>query len=184
MVDHSRWGELYLSLRKQLIGVAAKIAPLRDVEDIVQEAYVRLCLVKDPADVEQPQSYLFRIVRNLALDHKKSAENTRTDTIANIDEYLEEHVDRTLHSATTNEEFAVFCEAVRHLPTQCRKAFVLKKVYGYSQQEITDELGLSESTVEKHIALGIKRCAQFMERHYVIDTPVIGSVTKLGGKEG
>ena len=41
-------------------------------------------------------------------------------------------------------------EAVRQLPEQCRRVFVLKKVYGYSQREIAKELSLSESTVEKH----------------------------------
>ena len=42
---------------------------------------------------------------------------------------------------------------------------MLKKVYGYSQREIARELGLSESTVEKHIAQGIKRCTYFMMQH-------------------
>src|SRR5690606_20794216 len=45
---------------------------------------------------------------------------------------------------------------------QCRKAFVLRKVYGYSQKEIADSLGISENTVEKHIATGIKRCTGYM----------------------
>jgi len=39
---------------------------------------------------------------------------------------------------------------------------VLKKVYGYSQKEIAIKLDISENTVEKHIATGIKRCTQFM----------------------
>jgi DNA-directed RNA polymerase specialized sigma24 family protein len=44
---------------------------------------------------------------------------------------------------------------------------VLRKVYGYSQHEIAVELDLTESTVEKHIALGIKRCTHFIrdEQH-------------------
>jgi DNA-binding CsgD family transcriptional regulator len=39
---------------------------------------------------------------------------------------------------------------------------VLKKVYGYSQKEIALSLSISENTVEKHIATGIKRCSHYM----------------------
>jgi RNA polymerase sigma-70 factor (ECF subfamily) len=35
-------------------------------------------------------------------------------------------------------------------------------VYGYSQREIAAQLSLSESTVEKHISTGMKRCTLFM----------------------
>jgi len=41
---------------------------------------------------------------------------------------------------------------------------VLRKVYGYSQREIAREMAISESTVEKHISTGIKRCAYWLMR--------------------
>ena len=47
----------------------------------------------------------------------------------------------------SRERFLMFCRAVRELPLQCRRAFILKKVYGLSQKEIADYLGISESTV-------------------------------------
>jgi RNA polymerase sigma-70 factor (ECF subfamily) len=48
---------------------------------------------------------------------------------------------------------------VAQLPLQCRRAFLLKKVYGLSQKEIAGYLGISESTVEKHVAKGLLHCA-------------------------
>jgi RNA polymerase sigma-70 factor (ECF subfamily) len=72
--------------------------------------------------------------------------------------------DETFHNNATQQEFKLFCDAVRALPKQCRRAFVLKKVYGYSLKEIAQELEISEKTVEKHIAEGIKRCTLFMRR--------------------
>jgi len=47
---------------------------------------------------------------------------------------------------------------VRSLPLQCRRAFVLKKVYGYSYSEIAQKLQISEKTVEKHISKGLTLC--------------------------
>ena len=54
---------------------------------------------------------------------------------------------------------------MRRLPVQCRRVFVLKKVYSYSQKEIAEELGISEKSVEKHMALGLQRCRDYMERY-------------------
>ncbi len=45
-------------------------------------------------------------------------------------------------------------------PTQCRRVFVLKKIYGLSQEEIAAELGIAQSTVEKHIAKGLLLCRE------------------------
>jgi RNA polymerase sigma-70 factor (ECF subfamily) len=39
----------------------------------------------------------------------------------------------------------------------------LKKVYGLGQREIAAYMGISESTVEKHVAKGLMLCAQFMD---------------------
>lgn len=162
------FGQLYMSLRGRLARSVVGIVPPREIEDIVQEAYVRVCQVEKRAGIRAPHSYLFRAVRNLALDYVKCAESRLTESYEEGGEGLEldtGHVeDETYRQAASNEEFALFCDAVRHLPVQCRRAFVLRKVYGYSQREIAAELRLSESTVEKHIALGVKRCMYFMQQ--------------------
>lgn len=159
---------LYESLRARLARSVAGIVPPREIEDIVQEAYVRVCQVEEQAGIRSPRSYLFRTVRNLALDHLKSAQSRLTDSLEDCDQITGHDAarvaDETFQQAASNEEFALFCDAVRHLPVQCRRAFVLKKVYGYTQREIAVELGISDSTVEKHIALGIKRCMHFMKK--------------------
>ena len=160
---------VFLTLRSALARAVMGIVPPRDIEDIVQETYVRVCQIKNKEEIRSPRSFLFKTVRNLALDHVKRAESRMVDSIdgdAESDFCQNELLgDETFIKASANEEFARFCDAVRHLPVQCRKAFVLKKVYGYSQREISRELRISESTVEKHIAQGIKRCTYFMMQY-------------------
>jgi RNA polymerase sigma-70 factor (ECF subfamily) len=128
---------------------------------------------------------MFKIVRNLALDHVKRAEHRLSVpwdedpeagyTGANIES------DDVFQQSAAREEFVLFCEAVRKLPAQCRRVFVLKKVYGYSQLEIAEELGLSESTVEKHVALGVRRCHKFMNDRASSSS---GSINPLGANRG
>jgi RNA polymerase sigma-70 factor (ECF subfamily) len=38
----------------------------------------------------------------------------------------------------------------------------MRKVYGYSHSEIAEELNMSVSTVEKHLANGLRRCNAYM----------------------
>jgi len=99
------------------------------------------------------------MAQNLARDHVKTASYRLSDPLESIDEAWIDQGDEVYRLAVSSEEFRQFCEAVRQLPLQCRRAFVLKKVYGYSQKDIAKELKISESTVEKHVALGLRRCA-------------------------
>lgn len=160
---------IFMGLRDRLASSVASLVPPADVEDVVQEAYVRICQIKHLDDIQSPKSFLYKTVRNLALDQRKRAETRLVDRIENFDELFDglnvRQKDQTFEQVATNQEFGLFCEAVRQLPPQCRKVFVLKKVYGYSQAEIANEMNISKNTVENHIALGIKRCTQFMERH-------------------
>ena len=160
---------IYIGLRSSLARAVMGIVPPREVEDIVQETYVRVCQIKRPQDIRQPRSYLFRTARNLALDYLKRADTKLTDGMdeQGMDSLLDTSRgdDSTFEQVASNEEFALFCEAVRHLPVKCRRVFVLKKVYGYSQIEIAKKLNISIGTVEKHISQGIKRCAYFMQQH-------------------
>jgi RNA polymerase sigma-70 factor (ECF subfamily) len=159
----------YMSLRDSLGRAVLGIVPPKEVEDIVQETYVRVCQIESKDRIRQPRSFLFKTARNLALDHVKRAELRLAVSVEDTGESgfgeAERLPDETFDQVASNEEFSHFCEAVRQLPLQCRRAFVLKKVYGYSQREIAKEMNLSESTVEKHIAQGIKRCTYFMMQH-------------------
>ena len=68
----------------------------------------------------------------------------------------------TYTQVVSDEEFVMFCEAVRELPKQCRRAFILKKVYGYTLKEIMAEMGVGQPTVETHIVNGTKKCVQYL----------------------
>lgn len=161
-------GSTFMAFRDNLARAVSRIVPPKEIEDIVQETYVRVCQVKAD-DIRHPRAFMMRTARNLALDHIKRAESRLVDSMDDDDSGLPDMldntsgaVDQTFEQVASSEEFAHFCDAVRQLPVQCRKVFVLKKVYGYSQKEIAKELGISESTVEKHIATGIKRCTYSM----------------------
>lgn len=188
MTKDTLFYKVYLASRKSLSNVVARIVPPHEIEDIVQETYVRICQIKNTENISSPKSFIYKTARNLALDYQKQANIRLVDGIDNmeaLEQLLVEHQqDEMYEKALTDSEFSNFCEAIRLLPVQCRKVFVLKKVYGYSQREIAAQLNLSESTVEKHIATGMKRCTQFMRqsKKSVYEQPNTSSQLNAGGR--
>ena len=147
-----------------MIGRVSHIEPPKEIEDIVQETYVRICLMDNRKSVKKTTSCFMKTARNLASEHLKKAK-TRLAHGAEIDIDFDLNnlcKDQVFDSVASSQEFSLFCEAIRQLPLQCRRVFVLKKVYGYSQKEISKEMNLSESTVEKHIAEGFKQCTCYI----------------------
>ena len=145
------------------------IVPPKEVEDIVQETYVRACQLDERAVMVQPKALLFKVARNLALDHAKRAEtrlarSEDTDSIA-ASEFGQGRDNETLDKAITQERFADFCVAVRRLPQQRRRAFVLKKVYGYTHKEIARTMQISEKTVENYIGKAMQACFEYLDRY-------------------
>lgn len=158
----------FMAIRERLLKSVSRIVPPKDIEDIVQDTYVRACQIENKQKIAYPRTFMYRTAHNLAIDYLKRAD-TRLNIEINDEDFEKDLLggvsDEPYQRVASNNEFALFCQAVRNLPRQCRRSFVLKKVYGFSQKEIARRLKISESTVEKHISTGIKRCTRFMDRH-------------------
>ena len=55
-------------------------------------------------------------------------------------------------------------EAIQSLPDRCRQIFTLRKVYGMSQQQIAQRLGISEHTVSAQLTIGVRKCTDYVLR--------------------
>lgn len=134
-------------------------AGAEDVEDLVQEAYVRVCAMSPAQVVQSPRALLFRIGRNLAVDRARQRLSHATDDVADF-EPLNVFSEETQpdEQVDLRRRFESFCDVVDSLPPLCRRVFVLRKVYQLSHAEIAQVLGVSHSTIEKHVAKGLLRC--------------------------
>jgi RNA polymerase sigma factor (sigma-70 family) len=142
-----------------------------DVEDLVQETYVRMYALRDFREIESPQALLFRIAHNTAVERARRRATQSTDSVGDFDSLnvysAEAPADEQLDA---RRRFESFCAAVDRLPPLCRRVFVLRKVYRLSHDEIAEVLGVSHSTIEKHVAKGLLRC-----RDYLLETGLMDS---------
>ena len=168
--------KVFINLKARLSRLLVSMVPPKDVEDIIQETYIRLCKVDDKTHIKDSESFIFRTARNLALDHLKRAETRLTRGVDNMDYIVAQEDDPTYGQIASDEEFGLFCAAIRELPRQSQRAFILKKVYGYSLKEIMLEMDLSQSTVESHIVSATKKVVQYCRNKG------IGSISPNGGQ--
>jgi len=139
-----------------------------DIEDVIQDTYLRIYGIQDYTAVESPKALLITIAHNLAVELGRRRVSRATDAVADFDALgvstgspqLEEQLD-------ARRRFEAFCSAVDSLPPVCRRVFVLRKVYKLSQAEISAVLGISQSTIEKHVAKGLVRCRDHLREHDV-----------------
>lgn len=155
---------IYMACRGLMARTVRRIVGQSDVEDILQEAFVRSFEAESRQTIRDARAFLMRTARNLALDHVSRAAYRTTGPLNPADE--EQYVDGAAPpdaQVDAERRFIMFCQAVGSLPEQCRRVFVLHKVYGMSHEEIASKLGIAPSTIQKHIAKGLLLCFEQMQ---------------------
>lgn len=124
--------------------------------EVVQEVFLRIWQRRTEWHVRAAlKAYLYRAVRNQALNYAKKMRRRRAIE-AEID--TEEAVDRrTAEDALRFEELAAVVErTIERLPERQRMAFVLHRRHGLSYEEIAQVMQISPRTVEVHVGKALK----------------------------
>ena len=125
-------------------------------EDVVQEAYLRLLGLA--ASDEAPTSarpWLFRVVRNLAIDERRSAAR-RADPVADTAILGTAALDDTAGLVEQREEIAGAFRDIAALPPRERKALEMDQA-GIGAQAIAAELGTTPNAVHQALFRARKR---------------------------
>lgn len=144
----------------------------QDIEDVVQETYLKAYAAEQITEIGQPRAYLFTIAKNIALGEllKKSTQMTRY--IEECKTELSVPLTTTVESELEAEQsLGVYCDAIATLPEKCRRVFLLRKVHGLKQREIADTLGISLRMVEKHLKVGTLKCREYVDEQQQMNAP-------------
>lgn len=174
--------EAYLEHRDVLAGyLARKLLSKEDIEDVLQETFFQAFQVNARRKILSPKSYLFIVARNLMKRRFLNSAARVRQEISGVEletiEAKQASVDDEVHYKLKLETLK---EAVGSLPPQCRKVFILRKFHGYSQKKIAAELGISSSTVERHITIALTRLNSIMlEQGYSTSNPHTSKVIEV-----
>lgn len=135
----------------------ARLGNEQEAREVAQEAYVRLLQLHQPGTVSFLRAYLFKTAANLAVDRiRQRANRARLDRSGPESELIDRvSPDRRLMAA---EELGILEQALRELPPQYRRAFVLHRFEEWSTAQIAQELGVQERMVRNYISRSAIYC--------------------------
>ncbi len=123
-----------------------------ETDELIQEAFVRLQAYCLDHEIAKPEAFLVRTALNLMIDARRKS-GTAPVVQRDIETLL------LVDPRPLPEEVLMGQERLRRLSAgidaltpRVREAFLLHRLEGYSYGQIAEELKLSVSTVEKHIA--------------------------------
>lgn len=134
-----------------------------DAEDIAQDIFMKLWDAPGYwVDKELPDAYIYAMAKNAVINfirHKYVVESF----CASQQNFMSEAGD-DLHEEIYAKELSLRLDlAIRNMPEQRRKVFVMTKVEGLSADEVANRLSLSKRTVERHLYLAMSDCKKIIE---------------------
>jgi RNA polymerase sigma-70 factor (ECF subfamily) len=154
------------ALRAYLRG---RFPSLPDLDDVVQETYIRLIRARESDHIRSPKSLLFVTARNVAIDVFRRRNASPTEDLADLEHFsVLEEGPNTTDSHVREQKLQLLEEAIKSLPERCRQVIMLKKIEGLSYDEISRKLGISHNTISAHLTVGVTKCRDYLQAHGVI----------------
>ena len=140
----------------------ARFPTLSDIDDLVQESFTRVLRARETNPIRSTRALLFATARNLALDAVRRQRVVRFEPITDETDssVLADNTD-VVAIVGKQQELELLTQAIQSLPVRCRQILTLRTAYGFTPPQIAAKLGVSQSTVEKQMAHGIRLCARF-----------------------
>jgi RNA polymerase sigma factor (sigma-70 family) len=134
-----------------------------EVDDLRQETYARVYESARTHRPEAARAFLFATARNLVIDRVRRERIVSIEAVPDIEsEFV--LIDELSPERRTiaRQELKRLAQAFDWLPERCREVVWLRRVLELSQRQVAARLGISERTVEKHVAKGGRLLARYM----------------------
>jgi len=149
---------LFTNLRPALLRfLVSRGASADEAEDILQDLNLKL-LADDLGPIGQPRAYLYRMANNQFLVHRRAVGRRvrREEDWVSAQRGDAHHEADEKPSAETEliarEQVAILQRVLDGLPERTRTIFRRFRIDGEPQRAIANQLGISVSAVEKHLA--------------------------------
>ncbi len=150
--DRKAFAVLYDRYWERLIHTCYKrLKCLATSEEIVQEIFVDLFVRRNELQLNSSlEAYLKTAVKYKIYNHYRSQQvhQSYLDRELNVQKILVPALDEVFQKKELN---ALIMAATAQMPEKCKQVFMLSRYQHLSHKDISDQLGISVSTVKKHI---------------------------------
>jgi RNA polymerase sigma-70 factor (ECF subfamily) len=144
-----------------------------NTKEVLQDVFLKLWDNRQKLSTDTNlNAYLFTLTRNRCIDlirREKLMLQFRTDKqeeYRRLSENFEALSDPILDNLFAMEIQAEINRTISELPEQCQKVFVLSRIKGMNNREISRTMVLSEKTIESHLTKALKTIRLALERKF------------------
>lgn len=151
---------LYLQHHGWLVArLRRKLGCAWDAADLAQSTFVRVLTASSQRleELAEPRAYLTTVAQRLLANHlrRRQIERAYLEALASLPEPVAPAPEVRL---MVLETLCAIDRLLDGLPVVARKAFLLWRLEELTQEEIAEQLGLSRTTVRRHLAAAAERC--------------------------
>lgn len=135
-------------------------------EEVVQSTFIRIWEVREKVDPGASFiSFLCTIAKNMLMNmyQRQTIEYVYNEYLLKSEVDHDSHTEETIDLHFLNDYIDSLAE---ELPAQRRKIFILSKRQNYTNKEIAEMMGISESTVATQLSLAVKFMREQLMKHY------------------
>ncbi len=173
--DQEALKEIFDKYNKKVYRIAYGVVRQREEAlDVVQEVFIKLFRsIKNFKGKSHFYTYLYRMVMNTAIDHKRKAGKQFTSSLDEEgsfepSEEAEKGPERVLLQKELEEKVKL---AMDKLPDEQRAALIYRDVEGLSYQEMAEAMGCSIGTVMSRLHYGRKRMQESLKGYVKVPGP-------------
>ena len=139
------------------------------VEELLQETYARVLGAGSAPgpEVLSVRTLALTIARTVALQWLRQNRTLPIELVTGADacdipevSHLSAGPDHEGEIHDGERELSDLVTAIKALPEECRRVVTLRKVYGYSQQQIAARLQIPQDAVERHLTTAVLRSVE------------------------
>jgi RNA polymerase sigma-70 factor (ECF subfamily) len=164
--EDSAFDDLFRSERGPLLRyLSMRLKSVSDAEEVLQDTFIQFRRVQETTEINNAHAMLVKIASNLAIDrlrqnlsrsNREKAWGDNQYRAGSLEGALGEVSETQLRQLESRREIERVLQLLAALSPQVRRAFMLHKFEGMSHREVAQSMGLSQSTVEKHIMKAVK----------------------------
>ena len=155
--------KLYRQLAPKMFGVCLRYArDVAEAQDNLQDGFITVFTkLKDFRHEGSFEGWVRRIMVNTSLDRYR-----KNQPVLYVEELQKHDIASDPDAAMAEMPLEDLVRLIRELPPQYRMVFNLYVMEGYSHQEISNELGISEGTSKSNLSRAREILRQKVERQY------------------
>lgn len=134
-----------------------------DTEEIVQEVFTRIWECRSNLDPDQSFSgYILTTTKNTIFNNNRKKVNHQA-YCSYVISYLQKNMQNVEDEVIYEDLMALLAKTVDSLPPKRQEIFKLSRFQGKSYKEISQELSISEKTIETHMRLALRDIKSVIE---------------------